>query len=143
MRYCPQRRVQWVTRAEHMQELVDQLLAAGATLLARSSYDASPEDLDAVHDAEPGRLSIAEFQLDPLVLAKQVLAATRQLAADETLLIDLTGSRAKVELLPVPGDHGIIVRRYDGLRRFPRSQTGVNRYRVRWLARELAQGVPA
>lgn len=133
-------RVQWVTPPDRMHELVQKLVAAGGTLVARSSYDSSTEDLDAVYDAETGRLSIAEFHLCPSELARQVVDATRELAEDETLLIDLTGQRAKVQLLPVPGDHGIIVRRYDGLRRFPRSQNGVSRYRQQWLARELAQG---
>ncbi len=143
MTHCAARRVQWVTPPDRMHDLVEKLVAAGGTLVARSSYDASTEDLDAVYDAETGRLSIAEFRLDAGELAKQVVNATRRLAEDETLLIDLTGKRAKVQLLPVPGDHGIIVRRYDGLRRFPRCQTGVSRYRQRWLARELAQGIPA
>jgi hypothetical protein len=126
-----------------MHELVRKLVAAGGTLVARSSYDCTTEDLDAVYDAETGRLSIAEFHLCPKELARQVIDATRKLAKNETLLIDLTGKRAKVQLLPVPGDHGIIVRNYDGLRRFPRSEAGISRYRQQWLARELTQGAPA
>ena len=126
-----------------MRELVEKLCAVGGTLVAKSSYDASTEDLDAILDAETGRLTIAEFKLDPIEVAKQVIAATRELASDETLLIDLTGRHAKVQLLPVPGDSGIIVRRYDGLRRFPRSPSGFSRYRTHWLAQQLAQPVPA
>jgi len=143
MRHCPAIRVQWVIRPERMCALVERICAVGGTLVAKSSYDASTEDLDAILDAETGRLSIAEFRLDPIELAKQVIAATRELATDETLLIDLTSKRAKIQLLPVPGENGIIIRRYDGLRRFPRSPTGFSRYRTRWLAQQLAQPVPA
>lgn len=143
MRHCPVVRVQWVTRPERMCDLVEKLSAVGGTLVAKSSYDASTEDLDAIFDADTGRLTIAEFKLDPIELAKQVIAATRELTSDETLLIDLTGKRAKVQLLPVPGDSGIIIRRYDGLRRFPRSPAGFSRYRTRWLAQQLAQPVAA
>jgi hypothetical protein len=126
-----------------MRELVEKLCTVGGTLVAKSSYDASTEDLDAISDAETGRLSIAEFKLDPVELARQVIAATRELASDETLLIDLTSKRTKIQLLPVPGDNGIIIRRYDGLRRFPRSPAGFSRYRTRWLAQQLAQPVLA
>ena len=68
---------------------------------------------------------------------------TDGLTLGETLLIDLTGRRAKVQLLPVPGDHGVIVRRYDGLRRFARRANGLAHQDSRWLKRQLTQGARA
>ena len=133
-------RVQWVTRPDQMASLVERLTRSGGILMARSGYDMATEDLDAIEDAETGRLSIAEFTVDSRELTKQVVAASNRLGAEETLLIDLTGRRPKVQLLPVPGEHGVIVRRYDGLRRFPRSTNGFGRHNTRWLAHQLAQG---
>ncbi len=133
-------RVQWVTRAKDMSGVVERLKRSGGSLVARSSYDVAPADLDLIADCETGYLSIAEFSVDPVELTRQVVAASNQLGVGETLLIDLTGSRPKVQVLPVPGEHGVIVRRYDGLRRFPRSTAGFGRHNTRWLAGQLAQG---
>ena len=132
-------RVQWVTRPDRMHAVIETLTAAGATMVARRGYDVTTEDLDLVADAETGRLSIAEFRLDPSELRRQVLDVTNQLTPAETLLIDLSGPRAKIQVLPVPGDYGVIVRRCDGLRRFPRSGNGFRRDSSRWLANQLAQ----
>jgi hypothetical protein len=122
-----------------MHDLVEKLVAAGGILVARSGYDASTEDLDAMADVDTGRLSIAELELDAEAMTRQVADITDQLAPGETLLIDLTGRRTKVQLLPVPGDHGVIVRRYDGLRRFPRRPGGMAHRDSHWLKRELTQ----
>lgn len=131
-------RVQWVTRPEHMQELVEKLVAAGGVLIARSGYDVSTDDLDAVADAETGRLSIAEFKIDPDEVRRQVVEIVRRLATGETLLIDLTGKRFKVQLLPVPGVHGVIIRRADGVHRLPRPKRGLRHADTSWLTDQLA-----
>lgn len=133
-------RVQWVTRARDMSGIVEQLKRSGGTLVARSSYDVATEDLDIIDDSDTGHLGIAEFKIDPVELTRQVVATSNRLGAGETLLIDLTGSRPKVQVLPVPGKHGVIVRRVDGLRRFPRSTAGFGRHNTRWLAEQLAHG---
>jgi hypothetical protein len=133
-------RVQWVTRASQMAGVVERLTACGGNLIARSGYDLATADLDVIEDGETGHLSIAEFTVDPAELTRQVVAASNRLGTGETLLIDLTGARPKVQVLPVPGKHGVIVRRYDGLRRFPRSTNGFGRHNTRWLAHQLAQG---
>lgn len=122
-----------------MQELVEKLVAVGAVLIARSGYDVSTEDLDAVADADTGRLSIAEFKLDPDEVRRQVVAIVRRLAAGETLLIDLTGKRFKVQLLPVAGAHGVIIRRADGMHRLPRLESGSRHRDMSWLTHQLAQ----
>lgn len=132
-------RVQWVTPAHQMAEVVERLTRSGGNLVARSGYDVSTEDLDVIEDCDPGYLSIAEFTVDPMELTRQVIAASDQLAVDETLLIDLTGKRPKVQVLPVASEHGVIVRRYDGLRRFPRSAAGFSHHNIRWLAGQLVQ----
>ena len=122
-----------------MQELVEKLVAVGAVLIARSGYDVSTEDLDAVADADTGRLSIAEFKLDPDEVRRQVVAIVRKLAAGETLLIDLTGKCFKVQLLPVAGVHGVIIRRADGMHRLPRPRSGSRHSDMSWLTHQLAQ----
>lgn len=136
-------RVQWVTRPDRMHDLVEKLVAAGGILVARSSYDVSTEDLDVMADADTGRLSIAEFKLDADAVTRQVADITDRLGPCETLLIDLTGRRTKVQVLPVPGEHGVIVRRYDGLRRFPRQVSGMAHRDSRWLKRQLTPGARA
>jgi len=133
-------RVQWVTRAGDMSDIVERLRSSGGTLLGRSGYDVATEDLDVINDRETGRLSIAEFRIDPLAFSRQVVATSNRLGADETLLIDLTGSRPKVQLLPVPSENGVVVRQHDGLRRFPRSSAGFGRHNSRWLAGQLVNG---
>lgn len=133
-------RVQWVTRAGDMSGVVEWLQRSGGTLLGRSGYDVSTEDLDVIDDRETGRLSIAEFKIDPVALTCQVVATSNRLDAGETLLIDLTGPRPKVQLLPVPGENGMVVRRHDGLRRFPRSAAGFGRHNTRWLAGQFVNG---
>lgn len=132
--------VQWVTRANLMAGVVERLTRSGGNLVAHSGYDVSTEDLDVIDDRETGHLSIAEFIVDPLELTRQVVAASNRLGAKETLLIDLTGLRPKVQILPVQGEHGVIVRRREGLRHFPRSTTGLGRHTTRWLAGQLAPG---
>lgn len=143
MRHRRTSRVQWVTRSDWMHNLVEKLVAAGGTLVARSGYDVSTEDLDAIEDAETGRLSIAEFKLDADTAIGLVADIADRLAPGETLLIDLTGRRTKVQLLPVPSDHGVIVRRGDGLRRFPRRSGSVAHRDNDWLKRQLTQGAAA
>jgi hypothetical protein len=133
-------RVQWVTRANQMPGVVERLTRSGGTLVARSGYALSTEDLDVVEDRETGKLSIAEFTVDRRELTRQVVAASNRLGAKETLLIDLTGRRPKVQVLPIPGEFGVIVRRRDGLRRFPRSSGGIGRHTTSWLAGQLAEG---
>jgi|GEM_PF-1145435 len=140
MAEVPPCRVQWVTRARDMSSVVERLKLSGGTLLGRSGYDVATEDLDVIDDSEAGYLSIAEFKIDPLALTQQVVATSNRLGADETLLIDLTGPRPKVQLLPVPGENGVVVRRRDGLRRFPRSSAGFGRDNTRWLAGQLVNG---
>lgn len=130
-------RVQWVTRTRDMSGVVERLERSGGMLVARSSYDLATEDLDIIDDSEIGNLGIAEFEIDPVELARQVVATCSGLDADETLLIDLTGSRPKVQVLPVPGEHGVIVRRLDGLRRMPRSSAAFGRHDTTWLAEQL------
>lgn len=127
-------RVQWVTRANQMAGLVEEMTSSGGNLVARSSYDMATEDLDLIDDSDAGHLSIAEFSVDPNEMARRVVALSDQLAEDETLLIDLRGARPKVQLLPVSGKHGVIVRRRDGLLRFPRSVVGHSRRHRHWLA---------
>lgn len=122
-----------------MQELVEKLVAVGAVLIARSGYDVSTEDLDAVADAETGRLSIAEFKIDPDEVLRQVVGIVRRLPEGETLLIDLTGKCCKVQLLPVAGAHGVIVRKADGVHRLPRPTRGWQRRDTSWLSRQLGQ----
>jgi hypothetical protein len=126
-----------------MDDLVAKLVSAGGILVARSGYDVTTEDLDTMADADTGRLSIAELELDAEAMTRQVADITDRLAPEETLLIDLTGRRTKVQLLPVPGDHGVIVRRYDGLRRFARRANGLAHQDSRWLKRQLIQGARA
>ena len=123
-----------------MRDLMTMLTAGGGRLVARSSYDCSTEDLDVLNDAETGHLSIAEVELDPRALTAQVMTMADRLSSAETILIDLTGPRPKVQLLPVPGEHGVIVRRIDGLRRFARSAAGFGRHDTRWLADQVAAG---
>lgn len=132
-------RVQWVTRPEDMHDLVERLTAAGGVLVARSAYDVATEDLDALADAETGHLSIAEFRLDPDEVRRQVVAIVRRLTAGETLLIDLTGKRFKVQLLPVTGVHGVIIRRADGMHRLARPKRGSGQRDASWLTHQLAQ----
>lgn len=127
-------RVQWVTPASHMGGLVERLTSSGGNLLGRSSYDIATEDLDLIDDLDAGHLSIAEFSVDPHELTKQVVALSDRLGEAETLLIDLCGPRPKVQLLPVSGKYGVIVRRRDGLLRFPRSVVGFSRRHRHWLA---------
>lgn len=133
-------RVQWVTRANQMPSVVERLTRSGGTLVARSGYAISTEDLDIVEDRETGKLSIAEFAVDRRELTRQVVAAGNRLGATETLLIDLTGRRPKVQVLPIAGEFGMIVRRPDGLRRFPRSTAGLGRHTTSWLANQLSEG---
>lgn len=135
-------RVQWVTRPQDMHDLVARLTAAGGELVARSAYDVATEDLDALADAETGRLSIAEFKLDSAELRRQLVQSVKQLASGDTLLIDLTGRRIKVQLLPVPGEDGVIIRRADGIHRLARAtaQGGPRRRQTNWLTHQLAQG---
>jgi len=130
-------RVQWVTRASHMGGLVEQLTNSGGNLLARSGYDIATEDLDLIDDSDAGHLSIAEFSVDPDELTRQVVALSDRLGEEETLLIDLCSPRPKVQLLPVSGKYGVIVRRADGLLRFPRSVVGHSRRHRHWLAELL------
>lgn len=132
-------RVQWVTRANQMAHMVERVTRSGGNLVAKSSYDVSTEDLDLIEDRDTGRLSIAEFMVEPKELARQVVAASNQLGPTDTLLIDLTGTRPKIQVLPVNGEHGVIVRAGDGLRRFPRSTAGLGRYNTRWLSRRLSE----
>jgi len=132
-------RVQWVTKASQMAGLVEAMTNSGSNLVARSSYDIATEDLDLIEDSDAGHLSIAEFSVDPNELSRQVIALSDRLGDDETLLIDLCGSRPKVQLLPVAGKHGVIVRRRDGLLRFPRSVVGHSRRHRHWLASVLAE----
>jgi hypothetical protein len=132
-------RVQWVTRSSQMAGLVDQLTRSGGNLLARSGYDIATEDLDLIEDSDAGHLSIAEFSVDPNELTRQVIALSDQLGEEETLLIDVCGSRPKVQLLPVSGKYCVIVRRHDGLLRFPRSIVGHSRRHRQWLASVLTQ----
>ena len=129
-------RVQWVTRPEHMHGLVEKMLALGAVLVGRSAYDSSTEDLDAMADAEAGPLSIAEFKVDPVVLRRQLIEVVGCLAVGETLLVDLTSKRLKVQVLPVASDHGVVIRKADGVHRLPRGRTG-RRRETRWLAHQL------
>jgi hypothetical protein len=135
-------RVQWVTRPEDMHGLVARLTAAGGVLVARSAYDVATEDLDTLADADTGRLSIAEFQLDATELRRQLVQSVKQLANGDTLLIDLTGRRIKVQLLPVAGEHGVIIRRADGIHRLARATAGAGprRRETSWLTHQLAQG---
>lgn len=130
-------RVQWVTPASHMAGLVEQLTSSGGNLLGRSGYDITTEDLDLIDDTDAGRLSIAEFSVDPTELSRQVVALSDRLGEAETLLIDLCGPRPKVQLLPVSGKYAVIVRRRDGLFRFPRSVVGFSRRHRHWLANLL------
>lgn len=132
-------RVQWVTRASQMAGLVEEMTSSGNDLVARSSYDIATEDLDLIEDLDAGHLSIAEFYVDPHELTRQVVALSDRLGDEETLLIDLCGSRPKVQLLPVSGKHGVIVRRSDGLLRFPRSVVGFSRRHRHWLASVLEE----
>jgi hypothetical protein len=121
-----------------MAGLVEQLTSSGGNLLGRSSYDITTEDLDLIDDSDAGRLSIAEFSVvDPTELSRQVVALSDRLDETETLLIDLCGPRPKVQLLPVRGKYGVIVRRRDGLHRFPRSMVGSSRRHREWLANML------
>jgi hypothetical protein len=120
-----------------MHELVEKMLALGAVLIGRSAYDPSTEDLDAMADAESGPLSIAEFKVDAAVLRHQLIEMVECLAMAETLLVDLTSKRLKVQVLPVAGDHGVVIRRADGVHRLPRARSG--RRHTRWLANQLDQ----
>lgn len=138
MGHCSPCRVQWVARPNQMAEVVERLTRSGGVLVARSGYDVPTEDLDVLNDAETGRLSIAEFKLDPIELTRLVLAACADLGAGETLLIDLTGPRLKVQVLPVPSNNVVIVRRNDGLRRFRRSHIGLNQ----WLGDQFSRAMP-
>ncbi len=135
---CLPCRVQWVARPNRMAEVVERFTRSGGVLVARSGYDVPTEDLDVLDDAETGRLSIAEFKLDPLELTRQVVAASAELEPGETLLIDLTGPRLKVQVLPVPSHNVVIVRRKDGLRRFRRSRVGLGR----WLIDQFSRALP-
>lgn len=130
-------RVQWVTRANQMAGLVEQLTNSGGNLVARSSYDIPTEDLDLIDDLDAGHLSIAEFYVDPHELTRRVVALSDRLGDEETLVIDLCGARPKVQLLPVAGKYSVIVRRTDGLLRFPRSVVGFSRRHRHWLASVL------
>ena len=132
-------RVQWVTRASQMAGLVQEVTSSGGNLVARSSYDIATEDLDLIDDSDAGHLSIAEFSVDPDELTRQVVALSDRLGDEETLLIDLCGPRPKVQILPVAGKHGVIVRRRDGLLRFPRSVVGHSRRHRQWLASVLVE----
>jgi len=136
------RRVQWVTRRKDMRHIVDDMTRAGGRLVSRSDFEADSRDLDDVADAETGELSIAEFSVDPGALTEQVVATTNRLAPGDTLIIDLTGARPRVQLLPASGDHGIIVRQAGGVRRFARSAHGFGRHNARWLAEQLTGPVP-
>lgn len=133
------RRVQWVTRRKDMSHLVDRLTQAGGRLVSRSAFESATLDLDDLADAETGELSIAEFSVDPLALAEQVVTMANRLAPGDTLIIDLTGARPRVQLLPATGDQGVIVRQAAGVRRFPRSPSGFGRHNARWLAEQLAE----
>jgi hypothetical protein len=138
MGHCSPCRVQWVARPNQMAEVVERLTRSGGILVARSGYDVPTEDLDVLNDAETGRLSIAEFKLDPIELTRQVLTACADLGPGETLLIDLTGPRYKVQVLPVPSNNVVIVRRNGGLRRFRRSHVGLNQ----WLGDQFSRAMP-
>ena len=132
-------RVQWVTRARDMSSVVQRMTNSGGKLVARSGYEMATRDLDIIKDRETGNLSIAEFTVDPMELTRQVVATSNRLGTGETLLIDLTGARPKVQHLPVPGKHSVIVRRTDGLRSIARSTAGFGRHNTRWLANQLEQ----
>lgn len=126
-------RVQWVTRRSDLSEVVDRLADAGATLVSRSACEPRTVDLDEVGDAETGFLSIAEFGLDTETLTAHLASTARGLPAGETMIIDLTGSRLRVAVLPVGGNHGVIVRDVSGVRRFPRPALGFGRDTARRL----------
>ena len=130
-------RVQWVTPASRMGGFVERVTRSGGSLLGRSGYEISTEDLDLIDDSEAGRLSVAEFSVDADELTRQVMELSDRLGEKETLLIDLCGPRPKVQLLPVPGKYRAIVRRRDGLFRFPRSVAGFSRRHRNWLANML------
>lgn len=132
-------RVQWVTRRRDMRHVVERMARAGGQLISRSDFEASTEDLDDLADAEMGELSIAEFSVDPAELCMQVVATTNCLAPGDTLIIDLSRPRPRVQLLPASGDHGVIVRKADGVRRFSRRASGFGRDNARWLAEQLQE----
>ncbi len=136
-------RVQWVTRPAEMHNLVETMLASGAVLLGRSDYDVATEDLDAVDDAETGPLSIAEFRVGREELERRVAELIGRLGPGETVLLDLCGQRLKVQVLPIAGEHGVIIRKADGVHRLPRTGAGTRRSDDRWLAREFGRAVPA
>lgn len=135
-------RAQWVARRKDMRRVVDSITQGGGRLISRSDFEAAREDLDDLADADTGELSIAEFSIDPLELTRQVVATANRLASGDTLIIDLTGSRPRVQLLPASGDHGIIVRQADGVRRFARSPSGFGRDNTLWLVEQLTDPTP-
>jgi hypothetical protein len=132
-------RVQWVTRRTDLSRLVDRMADAGATLVSRSACEPTTGDLDELGDAETGFLSIAELGIDSDLLTSHLANTARGLSAGETMIIDLTGSRLRVALLPVGGTHGVIIREPSGVRRLARPALGFGRNAARRLIDRFVQ----
>jgi hypothetical protein len=125
--------VQWVTGRSDLSKLVDHLADAGATLVSRSACEPTTGDLDELDDAEIGFLSIAEFGVNTDLLTSHLACTARGLPLGETMIIDLTGSRLRVAVLPVGGIHSVIVREASGVRRFARPARGFSHDTARRL----------
>lgn len=126
-------RVQWVTERGDLSRLVDLLAESGAILVSRSGCELETRDLDELEGAETGFLSIAEVSMDADQLASHLSAAAATLPVAETMIIDLTGPRLRVSLVPVGGASGVVIRDTLGVRRIPRPTAGFGRRTARSL----------
>lgn len=100
------------------------MVSDGGQLVARSAFEPETAELDELGDGELGDpalgLGIVEVSVDPASLARRMSAAVAAQAEAETVVVDFTGRRIRFQILPVGGDHAVIVRAPEGVERFRR-----------------------
>lgn len=121
-------RVQWVAPRLELGSILRAMVSDGGQLVARSAFEPETAELDELGDGELGDpaigLGIMEVSVDPSSLARQMSAAVAAQAEAETVIADFTGRRIRFQVLPVGGDHAVIVRAPEGVRRFRRCADG-------------------
>lgn len=117
-------RVQWVAPRHDLGDHIEAMVSDGGQLVARSAFEPETAELDELGDGELGDpalgLGIVEVSVDPASLARRMTAAVAAQAEAETVVVDFTGRRIRFQILPVGGDHAVIVRAPEGVERFRR-----------------------
>ncbi len=121
-------RVQWVAPRHDLGDHIEAMVSDGGQLVARSAFEPETAELDELGDGELGDpalgLGIMEVSVDPASLARRMTAAVAAQADAETVVVDFTGRRIRFQILPVGGDHAVIVRAPEGIERFRRRSAG-------------------